>query len=323
MVIGNEMCGFAKLWSCFAKLQNIKKGDSQMKTVVGLFDRFEDAQACVQDLRDHDFSANDINMVASDENGRYSRYLQGDTSQKQDVKSGAGTGAGIGAVLGGVGGLLAGLGALTIPVIGPVIAAGPIVTALVGAGAGAVAGGIVGALVDMGVPEDRAKFYAEGIRKGGTLVTVQCNDQQASLAESILTQHNPVNINEREQQWQQEAPIPVTGSSNMDTAPVAEQGTRMGYREGQRVEDDWGNYDTRFRHDFETRFNGANYDYNMYQPVYRMGYDLAHDPQYQDYDWTQVEPLARTEYQRRGLMGSWQDVKDAVRFAWESATRRI
>jgi hypothetical protein len=340
-----------------------------MKTVVGLYDQFEDAQSAVKALRDADFSANDINMVASDENGRYSRYLNGDPSQKEDVKSGAGKGAGLGAVLGGLGGLLAGLGALTIPVIGPVIAAGPIVTTLVGAGAGAVAGGIVGALVDIGVPEDRAKDYAEGIRRGGTLVTVQAQVQQASKADAILRSFNPVDIDERSQQWKQGAQVPVTGEhdvhrhdqSQMETTsqdkhipvtghqanatvPVVEEDQRVAKREadrgGGRVEShtaevpvekgvnmertglEWNNYDQRFRQDYQSRFGSGQYQYNYYQPVYRLGYDLANNPQFKGYDWTQMEPIARREYQRRSISGSWQAMKEAVRFAWESAANR-
>src|SRR5690606_38716981 len=109
---------------------------------------------------------------------------------------GAGVGAGIGAVLGGLGGLLVGLGALTIPGIGPVIAAGPLaaaLTGLAGAGAGAVAGGVtgglIGALTGLGVPEENAQYYAEGIRRGGVLVTARVADNRTSEAVDILNRY--------------------------------------------------------------------------------------------------------------------------------------
>ena len=44
--------------------------------------------------------------------------------------------------------------------------------ALAGAGIGAAAGGLLGALTGMGIPEEEAHVYAEGVRRGGTLVTV-------------------------------------------------------------------------------------------------------------------------------------------------------
>ena len=37
----------------------------------------------------------------------------------------------------------------------------------------AVAGGILGALTEAGVSEEDAQVYAEGVRRGGTLLTVR------------------------------------------------------------------------------------------------------------------------------------------------------
>jgi hypothetical protein len=92
-----------------------------------------------------------------------------------------------GGALGGLAGLLIGIGAITIPGIGPVVAAGPLGTALastlVGAGIGAATGGIIGALVDAGVPEEEARLYQTGVERGGVLVTarVPAGQEQATL----------------------------------------------------------------------------------------------------------------------------------------------
>src|SRR6185437_13482826 len=99
------------------------------------------------------------------------------TDTESKAASGAGTGATTGAVLGGGAGLLAGLGMLAIPGVGPVVAAGWLVATLAGAGAGAAvgaaAGGLVGSLTAAGVPEREAHVYAEGVRRGSSLVTVR------------------------------------------------------------------------------------------------------------------------------------------------------
>ena len=75
---------------------------------------------------------------------------------------------------------------LAIPGIGPVIAAGPLAAGLLGAATGAVAGGatggIVGGLLNMGVPEEEAHYYAEGLRRGGTLVSATVTDNMANRA---------------------------------------------------------------------------------------------------------------------------------------------
>lgn len=94
--------------------------------------------------------------------------------------------AGKGAVLGGAAGLLAGLGALMIPGIGPVIAAGWVATLVTTALAGGAAGGALGALIEAGVDENDAAQYADGVRRGGTLVTIRVMGKDRADYERIL-----------------------------------------------------------------------------------------------------------------------------------------
>ena len=91
----------------------------------------------------------------------------------------AATGVGFGGALGGGAGLLASLGILTIPGLGPVLAAGWLATVAVGAVAGAAAGGIVGALIDAGLSKEHADVYSEAVRRGCTLVSARVADQKA------------------------------------------------------------------------------------------------------------------------------------------------
>jgi len=110
--------------------------------------------------------------------------------------------AGIGAAIGGVGGLLlSAAGALTIPVIGPILAAGPIAAALTGAGIGAAAGGLIGALTESGVPEEDAKYYAEGVRRGDVLVTAKVDATQADRVCDIFDDHDAIDVDARVQDW--------------------------------------------------------------------------------------------------------------------------
>lgn len=195
-----------------------------MQTVLGLYDRFEDAQQVVHALSKAGFRWEDISMISQDAEGRYSRELKTDADvTREDAADGAAAGAGLGAVLGGLGGLLVGLGALAIPGIGPVIAAGPIAAALAGAGIGAAAGGLIGALVDVGVPEEQAQIYAESIRRGGTLVSVRSDETRSQEAVAIMNRFNPVNIDQRAEMWRQsdmhahETPMSdVTGTGVVD-----------------------------------------------------------------------------------------------------------
>ena len=65
------------------------------------------------------------------------------------------------------------------------------------AAAGGVAGGILGALTEAGVSEEDAQVYAEGVRRGGTLLTVRVPEADQARVEAILDR-SAVNIRERE-----------------------------------------------------------------------------------------------------------------------------
>jgi hypothetical protein len=175
-----------------------------MKTVTGLYDNYDDARAAVKALEDAGVSSDDISIVTRKADGV---DVQGQGSYAAE---GAGTGAGVGAVAGGAGGLLAGLGMLAIPGVGPVVAAGWLAATAAGAVAGAVAGGavggMVGAMVREGVPEEDANFYAEGVRRGGSVVTAKVEESRATEAQAILNGSHAIDITRRrasyvEQGW--------------------------------------------------------------------------------------------------------------------------
>src|SRR4051812_6546438 len=180
------------------------------KTVVGLFDTAAEAQSVVQELVNSGFQRTDISLVANNAKGEYGNYKEVG-AEGSSTAEGAGAGAVGGGVLGGVLGLLVGVGALAIPGIGPVLAAGPLAAALgaagastlVGAGIGAAAGGIIGALVGAGIPEEDAGFYAEGVRRGGTLVLVKASDDMAQRAYDAMRRYGAVDVDERSSTWRQ------------------------------------------------------------------------------------------------------------------------
>jgi hypothetical protein len=173
-----------------------------MKTFAGLFDDYQDASDAVGELRAIGVPNADISLVASNSSGWY------DEDKSSDATEGAAGGAGIGAVVGGAGGLLTGLGLMAIPGVGPVVAAGWLaataVGALGGAAVGGAAGGMVGALTNSGVSEDNAHAYAEGVRRGGTLVTAKVADDLATEAEEILGSANSVDMDERRTAYRQD-----------------------------------------------------------------------------------------------------------------------
>jgi hypothetical protein len=63
-------------------------------------------------------------------------------------------------------------------------------------GAATATGGIIGALTEAGVSEEDAHTYAEGVRRGGALVTARVPDTDRAKFDAMLDQSS-VNIRDR------------------------------------------------------------------------------------------------------------------------------
>jgi hypothetical protein len=119
-------------------------------------------------LRNLGFSASEISILLKDKDTR-------NISVKEDVIRGAEKGG----IAGGILGALAGLTVLTVPVLGPLIVAGPIIAALGGAAVGGMVGGLAGgsgALTHIGIPEADSARLQEKLHQGGILIAVHTSD---------------------------------------------------------------------------------------------------------------------------------------------------
>lgn len=151
-----------------------------MGVVSHTYDSYDEAVRAVDALERAGVPHSDITLMSGDKSRTRAAAVDADAS------TGAGTGATIGTVLGGGAGVLAGIGALAIPGVGPLVAAGWLVTALTGAGAGAAAGGLLGSLTGAGMDEAEARSHAAHVERGGTLVSVRASDALEAQARSIL-----------------------------------------------------------------------------------------------------------------------------------------
>lgn len=87
--------------------------------------------------------------------------------------------------------------ALLVPGAGPLVAAGPLAGAIRQMKTGAASGGIAGILRDHGISEQQAAHYAEGIGRGGALVTVHDVTEEAqNKARAILEQSGAIESEE-------------------------------------------------------------------------------------------------------------------------------
>ena len=69
------------------------------------------------------------------------------------------------------------------------------------------------------MPYDEAYSYIEGVRRGGTLVVVESDDEQAEHGMEILRRRHPVNIHERTAQWRQEGWTGADGPPKLRRPP--------------------------------------------------------------------------------------------------------
>ncbi len=227
------------------------------RAVIALYPDLTTAHQALDKLVSSGFNRENISLVANDTTNEYSKYLNASGTTDMTGTTAVGTaattertyaatedavqggqGASFGAVVGAVTGVVVGLAAFAIPGVGPVLGAGPLIAGLsgltggvIGAASGAITGGLTASLVKTGVPEEEAHYYTEGVRRGGTLVVVNTDDQTISQAEDILNSLHPVNIKEQAANW--------TNSGwkglNDTTQPYTADEVRK-FRQNQRVQ---------------------------------------------------------------------------------------
>jgi uncharacterized membrane protein len=186
-----------------------------MRTVVGLFDTYQDTEHAVEALQQWDIAREHINVIVRD------TVLQEQSIGEEETAEDTRTGVVAGTAIGSLSGLLVGFSAITMPGIGSVIIAGTLLsTSLAGAGIGAATGGIIGTLTSTGISESDAQIYAESIQQGGILLTVEVDDELVSSVREALDRANAVDIAARREElrrrgWER---FDETSPSASDTA---------------------------------------------------------------------------------------------------------
>lgn len=162
-----------------------------MTVITRLYDSYSHAQIVVRDLKAIGVPESDISVFANP---------NGEGGYEEEASNTA-TGASLGAAVGGGAGLLTGLGMMAIPGVGPVVAAGWLAATLAGAVAGAASGGIIGALTEIGHSREDSEVYAEGLRRGGTLVTVRTVPPRETEVELVMDRSQPVDTGTRRAEY--------------------------------------------------------------------------------------------------------------------------
>ncbi|WP_225984837.1 YsnF/AvaK domain-containing protein [Noviherbaspirillum aerium] len=87
-------------------------------------------------------------------------------------------------------------------------------------------------------------------------------------------------------------------------------------RTGAAMTDD----DTDFRRHWQSAYGTTGGRYEDYDAAYRYGSTMAGSDRYKNYQWSDVEPQLRTDWESSHPGSKWDKVKDAVRYGAERVT---
>jgi uncharacterized membrane protein len=159
-------------------------------SIVAVYPDHGSAERAVRLLHKEGFEMHDLSIVGR--NFQVTEEPYGFVSAGDYAKAGAATGA----WFGGLFGLCVGAAFLILPGVGPVVVAGPIVTAVLagveGALAGSALGCLAGALVGWGVPKDRALKYEKQVEGGKFLVLVRGETPVVARARNLIASHDEI-----------------------------------------------------------------------------------------------------------------------------------
>ncbi|MBC7875748.1 MAG: hypothetical protein H7Y59_01140 [Anaerolineales bacterium] len=153
-----------------------------MNMVVGLFDRYSKVDWAIEVLEDYGVDSGQVSVVALDRDAINSETI-----------------AGIGALTstsnGGLIGILSSLSAFIVPDFGPVIVTGTLASTLfttlgttpTGSNKAGLAGEpLQNTLIILGLSQEDAAFYANCVKQGDILVTVDTDEQNEFRIRAIL-----------------------------------------------------------------------------------------------------------------------------------------
>jgi hypothetical protein len=168
-----------------------------MVTTTGLFDSFSNVVRAVDILRGCGFGRDEISVVAhkdeTDEMSSHAAARPNHTIDKQSLILPTDLST-----------FVVDERSLFVRGVGWVAAAGPLALILVETMDETQSGDLIDALIAFDVSDEEAEYYAEGVRRGGTLLAVTAANHLAERAEDVLLLHGAVDTHQRVMRWRQQ-----------------------------------------------------------------------------------------------------------------------
>jgi uncharacterized protein (TIGR02271 family) len=160
-------------------------------------------------------------------------------------------------------------------------------------------------------PVDRPATEADvAAAKEGTVEVTETDEEaviakQARVVEEVVVR--------KDVQEQTETVRDTVRRTEVEVEPLGADATR----EAREFE----SFETDFRQHYTTAAGSRGQAYEHWAPAYRYGYTLAGDPRYRGRDWPAIEAEARRDWEQQHR-GTWGEMKDAIRYAWDTVRGR-
>lgn len=210
-------------------------------TTTGLFDSFSNVVRAVGILRGCGFRRDEMSVITrkSETNEMWSQVARLSTvvdKRKLDLSLDLNT-------------FVSKAQSLFVRGVGWVAAAGPLALILVETLDETQSGDLIDTLIAFDVSDEEAEYYAEGVRRGGTLLAVTAADYLVARAEDVVLLHGAVDIHQRIIRWRQQ------GWNNFNLNGKPYSATDLEWERHWQVEErkpgrDWNPYDKDFRNHF-------------------------------------------------------------------------
>jgi Protein of unknown function (DUF3341) len=143
-------------------------------SVMGIYPDRTTVSEALNVLNKAGYRATDISVLSSDNLGTKDFAHQ----KRSKALEGAAMGAAAGAIVGALLAWFISTQPVTVTALAPLVAAGPVLSAIAGAGVGGALGWVVGLLIGLSLTEYVAKRYAGRLRNGGILLSVHCDSPE-------------------------------------------------------------------------------------------------------------------------------------------------
>jgi hypothetical protein len=276
-----------------------------LTTSVGLFDSFSQAMRAVAVLQGCGLSRDEISVVIRKNEMKETDRNAVNTYNAADKRR---------IILSELITFIADADSLFIGGIGQVVMTGPLACILTDTTGEVQSGDLADALMVLEVPDEEAKRYAEGVRRGGTLLAVTAANSLADRAEDVLLLHGAVDLRQRTIRWRQQGWSNFSSTSEPYSTTDPERERRW-YASECKPGRNWTPYDKDFRSHYYLTYSDGDLSYDDYVSAYCYGYQLAGDARYGTKDWDEVETQIQRSWEKEDDR-AWETVVDAVSYGF-------